>query len=131
MESRKLELARLKASSLAEVTIPGHHRNTKDTRLSQQIDIVGDLPPNPVVKESTSMLYSESDTTNLTGGRERSSLSTSTSWLQDQPHHRSHNVNTLPIVLQRNSHPSCYMVWRLPITHRSSVNKIFEAYLYE
>ena len=59
MESRELKLARLKASFLTGAAIPGFCKDYRATRLLLPTDgHVGEVAPNPVVKESASMYYS-------------------------------------------------------------------------
>ena len=77
LELRELELARLKASSLIEGTIPGFTKDARAARLS--------LPTDGHV---------ESSRTSLTSGGVPSSHSTSTSWLQGLQHHGSHEITT-------------------------------------
>ena len=97
LESRELKLARLKASFLTEAAILGF---CKDSRLLLPTDgHVGEVLPNPVVKESASMYYSlGSSRTGLasSGGVVVGLfLPTSTSWLQGpQQHQGSHGITT-------------------------------------
>ena len=100
LESRELKLARLKASFLTEAAIPGFCKDYRATRLLLPTDgHVGEVPPNPVVKESASMYYSlGSSRTGLasSGGVVVGFfLPTSTSWLQGpQQHQGSHGITT-------------------------------------
>ena len=100
LESRELKLARLKTSFLTEAAIPGFFKDSRATRLLLPTDgHVGEVAPNPVVKESASMYYSlGSSRTGLAssgGVLAGFSLSTSTSWLQGQQQQQgSHGITT-------------------------------------